>query len=129
MGSAKAAGCRVTEKLGVVRKFNVVRTFLATVNIPVQNAGPDLAMLSPAMRLVITPTDEVGDGSLYSLAKHFLAALEREGIVSLLCFKAVVLIALYEHSHAMHPAAWMTIGACARYADMLGLSCRGNDVP
>jgi len=99
------------------------------LGIPVQNAGPDLAMLFPAVRLVITPADEVGDGSLYSLAKHFLAALERESIVSLLCFQAVVLIALYEYSHAMYPAAWMTIGACARYADMLGLSCRGNDVP
>ena len=99
------------------------------LGILVQNSGPDLAMLFLAMKLVITSADEVGDDSLYSLAKNFLATLEHHGVISLLCLQAMVLVALYENSHAIYPAAWMTIGACARYADMLGLSCGGKDMP
>jgi hypothetical protein len=98
------------------------------LGIAVQNSGPDLAMLFLAMKLVITPADDVANSSLYSMSKNFLAALERQGVVSLLCLQAMVLVALYESSHAIYPAAWMTIGACARYADMLGLSCGGKSI-
>ena len=98
------------------------------LGIPVQNGGPDIAMLFLAMKLITAQADEFADGTLYSIAKGFLSGLEGSGVVSLLCLQAMVLIALYEYSHSIYPAAWMTVGACARYAEIIGLSCGEMDV-
>jgi hypothetical protein len=113
--------------------FATVHTWMPIVSkkrmdlgIPVHNGGPDLAMLFFAMRLVIAQADEVVEGRLYAMAKSFLATLEGNGVVSLLCLQAMVLVALYEYGHAIYPAAWMTVGACARYADILMLSSGGG---
>lgn len=92
------------------------------MGLPVQNAGPDLAMLFLGMKLITVRANDVAGGELYSMAKDFIARLESNGAVSLLCLQAMVLIALYEYSHAIYPAAWMTIGSCARYADILGFT-------
>ncbi|KAK7221390.1 hypothetical protein V2G26_009393 [Clonostachys chloroleuca] len=109
--------------------FATVHTWLPIVSkkridmgLPVQNAGPDLAMLFLGMKLITVRANDVAGGELYSMAKDFIARLESNGAVSLLCLQAMVLIALYEYSHAIYPAAWMTIGSCARYADILGFT-------
>jgi hypothetical protein len=31
-------------------------------------------------------------------------------------------MAVYEYSHSIYPAAWMTVGACARFAELLGIT-------
>ncbi|KAH7176742.1 hypothetical protein EDB81DRAFT_773482 [Dactylonectria macrodidyma] len=98
------------------------------LGISIQSGGPDLAMLFLAMRLVIAQAHEVADGKLYSLAKGFMASLESDGVISLFCLQAKVLLALYEYSHAMYPAAWMSVGACSRYSEMLGLASVGERV-
>ncbi|EAW15380.1 putative transcription factor [Aspergillus fischeri NRRL 181] len=91
------------------------------LGISLQNSGPDLAMLFLAMKLNISlPT--AGTNSLYSISKSFLATLEAGGLVSLVYLQAMILVAVYEYSHSIYPAAWMTVGACARLADLLGLS-------
>ncbi|KAI1066806.1 hypothetical protein LB506_012030 [Fusarium annulatum] len=92
------------------------------MGLPVQNAGPDLAMLFLGMKLITTPAIDITDSTLYDTAKSFLSSLESNGVVSLLCLQAMILVALYEYSHAIYPAAWMTIGSCARYADILGIT-------
>ncbi|KAG5780673.1 hypothetical protein H9Q73_005664 [Fusarium xylarioides] len=92
------------------------------MGLPVQNAGPDLAMLFLGMKLVTTAAIDITDSTLYDTAKSFLASLESNGVVSLLCLQAMILVALYEYSHAIYPAAWMTIGSCARYSDILGIT-------
>lgn len=92
------------------------------MGLSLQNAGPDLAMLFLGMKLVTAPATDVSDCSLYTTAKSFLAGLESSGSVSLFCLQAMILVALYEYGHAIYPAAWMTIGACARYADVLCLA-------
>lgn len=92
-----------------------------------QNSGPDLAMLFLAMKLATShPGQADGDTSLYTASKLFLATLEAAGVVSLPCLQAMILVAIYEYSQAIYPAAWMTVGACARYADILGLSSGGD---
>ncbi|KAM0321571.1 hypothetical protein ACHAQA_010061 [Verticillium albo-atrum] len=93
------------------------------MGIPVQTSGPDLAMLLLAMKLVISKPDDVSDGTIYRLAKGFLFSLESSGLVSLMCLQAMILVALFEYSHSIYPAAWMSVGACARYTELLGLSC------
>ena len=42
--------------------------------------------------------------------------------------QAAVLIAVYEVGHAIYPAAYLTIGACARYGTMLGIDKLGLDL-
>ncbi|KAJ6142767.1 fungal specific transcription factor protein [Penicillium samsonianum] len=74
---------------------------------------------------LITSRPEQGtsyqENPLYAVSKRFLAALESAGAVSLLYLQAMLLVAYYEYGHAIYPAAWMTIGACSRYSEILGL--------
>ena len=115
--------------------FDTIHTWMPFIShkrmnlgIPLRNAGPDLAMLFLAMKLVTSPPAGTGLPScdpLYTSAKAFLALFEANGEVSLLCLQAMVLIALYEHGHAVYPTAWMTVGACVRYAEMLGITHSG----
>jgi hypothetical protein len=93
------------------------------LGLAVYHGGPDIAMLFLAMRLMITPPGSDNANFLYQLAKSFLASLEAAGCVSYLYLQALLLVALYEYSHAIYPAAWMTVGACARFVELLGLSC------
>lgn len=102
--------------------FPMVSKKRMDMGLPVQNAGPDLAMLFIGMKLVTTQPNDVAAAGLYSTAKDFLARLESNGAISLLCLQALVLVALYEYSHAIYPAAWMTIGSCVRYAEILGFT-------
>ncbi|OQE44364.1 hypothetical protein PENCOP_c002G07116 [Penicillium coprophilum] len=100
------------------------------LGIPFQDGGPDLAMLFLAMKLATThPSSSIepaSSNSLYVTTKAFLATLEANSVVSLRCLQAMVLVALYEYSHSIYPAAWMTVGACSRYADMLELTPAGK---
>lgn len=92
------------------------------MGLPVQNTGPDLAMLFIGMKLVTTHANDVAAAGLYLTAKDFLTRLESNGAILLLCLQALILVALYKYSHAIYPAAWMTIGSYARYAEILGLT-------
>ncbi len=95
-----------------------------TIGLPLWDAGPDLAMLFLAMKLVTTMPNEgvrPADSPLYTASKRFIALLEASGAVSLQYLQAMLLVAIYEMGHAIYPAAWMTVGACARYADMIGI--------
>lgn len=51
------------------------------MGFPVQKAGPDLAMLFLAMKLVIAPAAGIADCALYTTAKNFLSCLESNGSV------------------------------------------------
>lgn len=59
---------------------------------------------------------------LYYTVKHFNLEVESSSVFSILVLQAGVLIALYELGHAIYPAAFLTIGACARYAHALGIN-------
>jgi len=92
------------------------------IGIPLRKGGPDLAMLFFAMKLVtlpLEPGESPSRNPTYCIAKKYLADLEANGDVSLLCLQAMILVALYEYGHGVYPAAWITVGSCARYADML----------
>lgn len=87
-------------------------------------AGPDLAMLFLGMKLIVTlPVEgmDSADNPVYRAAKRLLALLESGGCVSLLCLQGMILVALYEYGQGIYPAAWMSVAACARYAEMCGL--------
>uniref|UniRef100_A0A0B7KIR7 Transcription factor domain-containing protein n=2 Tax=Bionectria ochroleuca TaxID=29856 RepID=A0A0B7KIR7_BIOOC len=92
------------------------------LEIPTQNQGPDLAMLFLAMKLCISDLNGTQKFSLYTICKDFLSTLERGGLMTLLGLQASILVALFEHIHVTYPAAWMSIGTCARYAMLLGVT-------
>lgn len=81
-------------------------------------------MLFLAMKLTTfsLPVENTGNNPLYLTAKGFLVTLEASGVVSLVYLQAMVLIAIFEYGHSIYPAAWMTVGACVRFAELLGLS-------
>ncbi|EHK20192.1 uncharacterized protein TRIVIDRAFT_193156 [Trichoderma virens Gv29-8] len=56
---------------------------------------------------------------LYRTAKQFHFEVESSGILSVAVLQAGVLIAIYELGHAIYPAAFLSIGQCARYAAAL----------
>ncbi|KAK6444688.1 hypothetical protein FP744_10000936 [Trichoderma asperellum] len=61
------------------------------------------------------------NATLYETVKLFHFKLQTSGVLSVLVLQASVLIALYELGHAIYPAAFLSIGSCARYAVALGI--------
>jgi hypothetical protein len=127
--------------------FPIISRKRITIGTALQAGGPDLALLFLAMKLVVSqPIQGVGNTErpIYVACKRFLSLLESAGTLSLPYLQAMVenlpiqnaatgmgdkfkaeqvtqvLVALYELGHAIYPAAWMTVGACSRYADILG---------
>ncbi|KAL9596276.1 MAG: hypothetical protein Q9219_005906 [cf. Caloplaca sp. 3 TL-2023] len=57
----------------------------------------------------------------YLAIKRTLTETDVAGIFSLQLLQATILVSMYEVGHAMYPAAYTSIGACARYALALGI--------
>lgn len=83
-----------------------------------------LAMKLITWRLVSCPSP--ADTPIYQASKRLLSLVESAGSVSLLNLQAMILVALYEYGHCIYPAASMTVGACARYGEILGLPAHGD---
>lgn len=58
---------------------------------------------------------------LYETVKLLHFKIETSGVLSVLVLQAAILIALYELGHAVYPAAFLSLGSCARYATALGI--------
>lgn len=83
----------------------------------------DLALLLVSMKL-IQEVPQRGDAQywwLYTAAKRFCFTLEIQGLHSLIKLQASLIIATYELGHAIFPAAYTSIGDCARHGIALGL--------
>jgi len=92
---------------------------------PSFHSQPDVVLLLLSIKLVrelppIHPPD--ARTPLYHAANHRHPEVEGSSIFSLPVLQASVLLALYELGHAIYPAAYLTIGACARYAYALGIN-------
>lgn len=86
---------------------------------------PEVALLLLSLKLVTTlpPTSPRNPRtSLYYTLKHFYLEVEGSSTVSILVLQAGVLLALYELGQAIYPAAYLSIGACARYAHAIGIN-------
>jgi hypothetical protein len=81
-------------------------------------------LLSLCMKLYCTPTtlhDEDGKNTLYKVVKEFYSEVEATRTMSVCILQSAILIAIYEIGHAIYPAAYLTVGNCARYGIALGL--------
>ena len=104
--------------------FPIVSKKRMNMGHSLSEGGPDLALLFLAMKLAAQqPVNGVAsvDSVVYIACKRFLALLESSGTISIIYLQAMMLVAIYEYGHAIYPAAWMTVAACSRYAEMLGL--------
>lgn len=88
----------------------------------------DVALLVLCMRLatMLPAGIPMSKTPEYLAAKRFHAALEITGPFSPQVLQAALLIALYEYGHAIYPAAYLTIGSCARYGISSGMDGTGN---
>ncbi|TGO70231.1 hypothetical protein BOTNAR_0002g00150 [Botryotinia narcissicola] len=87
---------------------------------------PETILLLLSIKLITTlpPTNPRNpQTSLYQAVKHYCLEVETSSILSLPILQAEILIALYEMGHGIYPAAYLSIGACARYAYALGINC------
>ncbi|KAJ5119416.1 hypothetical protein N7448_010085 [Penicillium atrosanguineum] len=94
---------------------------------PSFHSHSDVVLLLLAMKLITTfPRDDTNGprAALYHATKHFYLAVQ--GSFSILVLQAGLLMALYELGHGIYPAAYLSIGACARYAHALGINVSGT---
>ena len=92
---------------------------------PSFQSRPDVFLLLLSLKLITTlpPTNPRNPRtSLYHAVKHFYLEVEGSSTLSLPILQAGVLIALYETGHAIYPAAFLSVGGCARYAHTLGIN-------
>ncbi|KAE8154454.1 hypothetical protein BDV25DRAFT_147711 [Aspergillus avenaceus] len=80
---------------------------------------PDLGLLLLAMQLHVRPCNEVD--ALYRAVKACHAYVESRNVFTIKLVQAGLLIALYEIAHAIYPAAYLTVGHCARLGHALGI--------
>ena len=107
------------------------RLFMERVISPLGPGRPENTLLVAAMKLVAEPAPPMGPRTVaYKAVKAGLLQAEVSGLVDFGIFQALVLLTVYEMGHAILPEAYMTIGYCLRYGNVLGLgrSIRG-DVP
>lgn len=127
------------------RFFNTIHAWLPLVSrkrfyedlrIHSENLGAsvDLAFLLMGMKLVtwqpaseddVSPEKQTARTTTYLETKRFGFELEASGIFSLRVLQGLLLVALYEVGHAIYPAAFMSIAACVRYAQALGIQPGG----
>ncbi|PYH95710.1 hypothetical protein BO71DRAFT_283287, partial [Aspergillus ellipticus CBS 707.79] len=96
---------------------------------PSYHSQPDVVLLLLALKLITSfpPTGGTPRTALYNAVKHFYVEVENSTVFSILVLQAGVLVALYELGHGIYPAAFLSIGGCARYAHALGINV--NRVP
>lgn len=90
---------------------------------PLFHLRPDVVLLLLAMKL-ITTFPSAGSRSprpvLDNSTRRYY--LEVESSLSILALQAGVPVALYELGHRIYPAAFLSIGTCARNAHALGIN-------
>jgi hypothetical protein len=65
--------------------------------------------------------------SLYRLVNNFHSEVESTEGLCLQVLQAGILIAIFEIGDAIYPAAYLTVGACARYGVAMGLDKINQD--
>lgn len=117
-----------------VRYFDTIHSYFPIVSKqrfysvlmnPLAQPRADVALLVLCMRLVTSSysTNDIRMASLpeYFTAKKFYSSVEAAGTCSTQVLQAGILIAFYEFAHAIYPAAYLSIGACARYGISYGM--------
>jgi hypothetical protein len=107
------------------------RHLAAVLNPLLVSVRRTTALLALSMKLCCLSTDDKTDAderhTLYLLAKSFYAEVERTEDTCIQVMQAGILIAVFEIGDAIYPAAYLTVGALARYAMAMGLNKINQD--
>jgi hypothetical protein len=89
---------------------------------------PDMVILSLAMKMHCQPRKdyELARTEMYALVKRGCSDAEQNNVLSVKLLQAYLLVALYEIGNALYPAAYLTIGHCARLGYAMGIHNRQN---
>ncbi|KAH7391218.1 hypothetical protein BKA64DRAFT_96909 [Cadophora sp. MPI-SDFR-AT-0126] len=115
--------------------FKTVHTWMPIVskkrffeNVPINDIAQsplrsDYALLILCMELSTwMPRSQNPRTKAYLAAKSFYLDLEIQGIVTIQLLQALILIAFYETGHAIFPSAAVSVEACVRYGQALGIN-------
>lgn len=98
-------------KLGITRQLTLLKH------------NPDAALVCLSMRL--HNLSIYGNGAptsdMYEITKSCYRYVEAQNVLSIRLLQAAVLIGLYECVNAIYPAAYLTVGHCARLGYALGI--------
>lgn len=94
---------------------------LAAVLNPLSPSRRPTVLLHLCMKLCCLPVDDENRTSLYRLIKRFYSEVESTGDLCVQVLQAAILIAVFEIGDAIYPAAYLTVGGCARYGIAMGL--------
>ena len=89
----------------------------------------DIVLILLSLKLITTlpPTCPRNPRTpLYHAVKHFHLQDQDSSTFSLPVLQAGVLLALYEIGHGIYPAAFLSVGACARYGHALDINSSGS---
>jgi Fungal specific transcription factor domain len=90
---------------------------------PLVLQGVDVILLLSTMKLVLWhPGQAPRPVTEYMAIRHAILEAETAGILTLQLLQAKILLTIYEFGHAMYPAAYMSVGSCARYGTALGVN-------
>ncbi|KAL7917891.1 hypothetical protein ACQKWADRAFT_331500 [Trichoderma austrokoningii] len=95
-----------------------ISQFTASVDI---HPDPGMTTLLAAMKMITSAAGSPLGNQLYIIVKGYLTVLEDSGLLTIGVLQAGILITLYEIGHGIYPAAYMSIGRCARLGHMMGL--------
>jgi hypothetical protein len=103
----------------IVSKLRLYRELTA----PQSCRKPDTALLLITMQLHTRSLDssDPPNRELYGLAKACCSHVERSNILSVRLLQATLLITLYEIANAIYPAAYLSVGHCARLGHAIGI--------
>ena len=117
-----------------VFKFVIIKTdnfngtvsklrFYQELSSSLDDLNADTVLLLIAMKLHTQPVNnkESPYHHLYHSAKSCFSYVEASNVISIRLLQAALLIALYEISNAMYPAAYLTTGHCARLGHVIGI--------
>lgn len=106
------------------------KRYLADILNPLSPSRRPTALLALCMKLCcLSVHDDEGlrKTSLYRLAKAFYCDVESTQALCVQVLQAAILIAIFEIGDAIYPAAYLTVGVCARYAIAMGLDNINKD--
>jgi hypothetical protein len=87
---------------------------------PLSQRHIELSLLVLCMRLICSSSAAL-QGSIYRMARRLYSDTVSAGVLSIEILQAGILMALYEVGHALYPAAYFSVGMCARHGAALDL--------
>ncbi|OKL57474.1 hypothetical protein UA08_07078 [Talaromyces atroroseus] len=114
----------------ILSKRRTYRLCLHESSLEGEDVDPALVLLMLVICLLSTTASQghLGTGELYSQVKHCYSSVESLGVITPRVLQAALLIAYWEVGSGVYPAAYLSVGLCARLGHALGIH-RQRKVP